>query len=148
MPLAVWTTSYCGMRGDISHSSAERMIFPDSFSLLEYILLKMQFILQNLSVYSDRCEEILKMTNGLLFSSRALLVITNELKIRREDAYGIVQELADQVWSSKNTHLKNLLMKDQRLQEIPSKKWDEVFNTKDFLRNIEIIFKRCTLDEF
>ena len=132
---------------DISHSSAERMIFPDVFSLLEYILIKLEFVLENLIVSADRCEKVLSMTNGLLFSSRALLVITRELQITREEAYTIVQGLADKVWASDNIHLNDLLRNDTRLQKISPEKWDEVFNIKDFLKNIDHIFARCALDE-
>ena len=127
---------------DISHSSVERMIFPDTCSLLEYMLIKMRFITENLVISSKRCETVLSMTNGLLFSSRTLLIIIRELGITREEAYTIVQELANRVWSSEVFHLKTLLKKDQRLRKIPSKKWDEVFDTKDFLKNIESVFKR------
>ena len=130
---------------DISHSSVERMIFPDTFSLLEYMLSKMQFIIENLVVTPGRCESVLSMTNGLLFSSRALLVIIRELGITREEAYSIVQELGNKVWSSDKLHLKKLLETDERLAGIPSGRWDEVFDAKDFLKNIEAIFARLEM---
>ncbi len=129
---------------DISHSSAERVIFPDAMSLLEYMLIKMRFVIQNLSVSQKRCIEVSEETSGLLYSSRALLMLMEELKMNREEIYPLIQKEAMQVWSDpKKYHLRNLLQKHEKFQNIPIEKWDRVFDTKDFLKNIDQIFTRC-----
>ena len=129
---------------DISHSSAERIIFPDAISILEYILIKIKYVVEYLHVSPERCEKTSHETSGLLFSSRALLFITEELQITREEAYEIVQEAAMQVWvDTTKYNLKDLLISHEKLKLIPSKKWDQVFDTKDFLKHIDFIYDRC-----
>ena len=129
---------------DISHSSAERIIFPDATSLIEYLLTKITSVIKNLSVSSKRCEHVFNETNGLLFSSRVLLLITEKLKITREEAYAIVQDLAMKVWSHpENYNLRSLLESHSSLGEISSNEWDQVFNTNSFLKNIDYIYERC-----
>ena len=128
---------------DISHSSAERALFPDATSLLEYMLIKMEFVVKNLHIYPDRCEYIMNATSGLLFSSRALLMITEELKISREEVYAIVQSAAMTVWSDTTKYtLKGLLMEHPLCSKIPLEKWDNVFNPKDYIKNVDFIFER------
>ena len=129
---------------DISHSSAERIIFPDATSLIEYLLLKATFVIENLDVSPERCETVFNETSGLLFSSRALLVITQKLNITREEAYTIVQNVAMKVWSNpQKYHLRKLLEDHPDLSELSSHEWDQVFNVNDFLSNIEGIYNRC-----
>ncbi len=128
---------------DISHSSAERIIFPDAMSLLEYMILKMSFIMENLHVYPEQCEKILNLTGGLLFSSRVLLELTDNLKISREQAYAIVQKEAMDTWNqSGHPGLKERLMRHEQLSAIPAARWQEIFEPANFLKNIELIFKR------
>ncbi len=129
---------------DISHSSAERIIFPDATSLIEYLLLKITFVIENLHVSPERCESVFNETSGLLFSSRVLLVITEKLEITREEAYAIIQSLAMKVWSNpQENHLRTLLEAHPDLSEISSHEWDQSFNVDDFLGNIEDIYSRC-----
>ena len=128
---------------DISHSSAERVIFPDATSLIEYLFEKANFVLENLYVSPERCERVLNETSGLLFSSRALLTITEKLKITREEAYKIVQTLAMEVWSEPEKHdLRSLLEKHSGLSQITSETWDHVFSLQDFLKNVDQIYER------
>lgn len=128
---------------DISHSSAERVILPDATSLLEYMLAKMTFVIDNLHVYPENCAQVLEKTGGLLFSSRALLVITETLGITREEAYAIVQEAAMQVWQSQGRlKLRKLLQENQKLAAVSAEQWDKVFDPLSFLTNVDAIFKR------
>ena len=128
---------------DISHSSAERIIIPDSLSIIEYILIKMNFVIKNLKVYKDNSLKVLNETKGLIYSSRALLFIAKETNISREEAYKIVQESAMKVWDDKTgLDLKTALTSNDFLKKIPSKKWDIVFDTEDFLKKIDKIFNR------
>ncbi|MDH5717120.1 MAG: adenylosuccinate lyase [Spirochaetia bacterium] len=129
---------------DISHSSAERIIFPDAMSLLEYMLIKMTFVIENLHVYENNAERVLNLTKGLMFSSRALLVITENCDITREEAYAIVQKAAMEVWENNDSEgLKDKLMNNSNLKDIPKEKWDEVFNPASYLKNVDSIFDRC-----
>lgn len=128
---------------DISHSSAERMILPDATSLLEYMLDKMVFIVGNLHVYPANCERVLDHTRGLLYSSRALLVVTEELGISREEAYAIVQTEAMQVWNDPSSpSLRERLEKLDTLKSVSKEKWNEVFDPRLFLKNVDVIFNR------
>lgn len=128
---------------DISHSSAERIIFPDATSLFEYMLLKMDFIMQNIIVYPENANKILEKTKGLLFSSRALLFITEKLKVSREKAYEIVQTEAMKVWENiDKENLKERLKNRDELKEISEEEWQEVFDLKSFLQNVPKIFER------
>jgi len=129
---------------DISHSSAERIIFPDALGLLEYMIIKMTFVVENIAVSTENCIKALNLTRGLLFSSKALLLITESLKLSREEAYLIVQEESMKVWDDlSGLDLRERFEKNKKLKSISSKKWDEVFNAKEFLKNIDIIFERC-----
>lgn len=128
---------------DISHSSVERVILPDATSLLEYMLIKMAFVVENLHVHEDNLERVLNMTGGLMYSSRALLVITEELGITREEAYAIVQEAAMEVWASGGSEtLKGKLQANKQLASIPEEKWDYIFNPASYLQHVDEIFER------
>ncbi len=128
---------------DISHSSVERVILPDATSLFEYMLIKMTFVVENLHVYPENCERVLDSTRGLLYSSRALLVITETLKISREDAYAIVQGEAMKVWEGKTDEdLRTRFEKHAKLQGISADQWNEVFDPQSFLTNVDHIFER------
>ena len=126
---------------DISHSSAERMLLPDALSTIEYMYLTMNKVIKNLFVSQKNMDDVFNKTKGLLYSSRALLCITEELKITREEAYAIVQNLAMRVWKNpEKYHLRQLLEQHELLTKISSDKWDRVFDTQDFLKNTDHIF--------
>jgi len=128
---------------DISHSSSERIILPDATSLFEYMLIKMTFVVDNLNVYEDIGIEVLNKTKGLIYSSRALLTITEQLKISREEAYEIVQTEAMGVWTdSQSPSLKERLMKLPQLAPISEADWEKVFDPESFLVNVEKVFSR------
>ena len=133
---------------DISHSSAERMILPDSTSLLEYMLIKMKFVVENINVYPEACEAVLQKTKGLIFSSRALLVITEKLEMTREDAYKIIQTEAMGVWNDPDSlDLKSRLLEHDQLKSVSEKEWEDVFDPKSFVVNIDQIFNRIANPE-
>jgi adenylosuccinate lyase len=129
---------------DISHSSSERIILPDATSLFEYMLIKMTFVVENLHVYEENCRRVMEMTGGLIYSSRALLKITELLKIPREDAYKIVQKEAMEVWANPDgDNLRTRLENRAELKDIKKFDWDFVFDPLSFLVNIDKIFNRC-----
>ncbi len=125
---------------DISHSSAERIILPDSTIALDYILDKMTFIIKNLHVYPESMQENIDRTGGLFFSQSLLLKLV-ETGYSREEAYAIVQENAMRVWKREGT-LKQLASDDKRVAErISESELDDIFSLDRYLANIDYIFK-------
>lgn len=126
---------------DISHSSAERIILPDSTIALDYILDKMTFIIKNLHVYPESMQENIDRTGGLFFSQSLLLKLV-ETGYSREEAYAIVQENAMRVWKREGT-LKQLASDDKRVAErISESELDDIFSLDRYLANIDFIFKK------
>ncbi|PJB78989.1 MAG: adenylosuccinate lyase [Candidatus Aquicultor secundus] len=126
---------------DISHSSVERVIIPDSTILLDYMLNKLKWLLEGLLVYPENMKRNIERTGGLIFSSRVLLALV-EKGISREEAYEIVQRNAMATWRGEG-ELKDLLKKDKQAAELlGDKELDELFDTAYFLRNVGIIYDR------
>ncbi|MBU2636922.1 MAG: adenylosuccinate lyase, partial [Bacteroidetes bacterium] len=98
---------------DISHSSVERIIIPDSCILLDYMLATFTDIVDKLIVYPENMKKNLVLTGGLIFSQSVLLALTNK-GMKREDAYAAVQKLAMDVWENKKD-FKELLMRDPEI---------------------------------
>jgi adenylosuccinate lyase len=125
---------------DISHSSVERMIAPDSTMLLYYMLVKMIEVLRGLVVHKDNIEKNLHMTHGLIYSQRALLKLV-EYCITREDAYLIVQQNAMKSWNT-GQDFKELLSDDERVtSKIGKAEFEAIFDRKTAMKNIDYIFK-------
>ncbi|EMN32652.1 putative adenylosuccinate lyase [Leptospira interrogans serovar Pyrogenes str. L0374] len=132
---------------DISHSSAERVVLPDSTIALEYILDKMLFVIKNLHVYPDAIERTLGVTRGLVFSQKVLLALIEKGKIIREEAYLIVQEHAMAVWASQSETLKSRLEKDDRVSKVLIQKdLDDIFKIEPYLEKVGLIYKRLGLE--
>ena len=130
---------------DISHSSAERIILPDSTIALDYLLAKMIFILDNLHVYPDAMMKTIEKTGGL-FYSQALLLKLVEKGYTREEAYAIVQEIAMNVWHNGGS-LKELSLNDTRINtKLSPEEIEEIFKLDNFLHNIDYIFKKAGLE--
>ncbi len=127
---------------DISHSSAERVIFPDSTIALDYIIHKMIFILENLHVYPEVMKENIERTGGL-YSSQALLLKLVEKGLTREDAYRVVQGIAMRVWDREGT-LRDLSLKDATVSEkLTSDEIEEVFDLSRYMRHIDYVFEKA-----
>ena len=126
---------------DISHSSAERIIIPDSNILIDYILQKFTNLITNLNVYPEQMKENLEKTRGLIFSQKIMLELTKK-GLSREEAYKIVQEISMQVWQSQ-TDFKGLLLENAEVgQYLTKSEIEECFDYQTYLRNIDIIFTR------
>lgn len=126
---------------DISHSSVERVIIPDSTLLLDYMLHRFSFVVENLLVYPEVMLRNLEKTRGLIFSQRVLLALV-ENDIYREDAYKLVQENAMKAWES-GEDFKKLLLKDKGvLKYLNAKQIEECFDYSYYLRNVDRIFER------
>lgn len=130
---------------DISHSSVERVILPDSTTLLDYLMDKMIFIVENLHVYPDNMALNLEKTRGLIYSQKLLLKLI-ETGFSREDSYKIVQENAMRVWQDTTLHFKTEMAGDKRvIEKIDKKDLDRIFDVKPYLERIDWIFKRAGL---
>jgi adenylosuccinate lyase len=126
---------------DISHSSVERIIVPDSCIILDFILGDMTKIIDNLLVYPDHMTRNLNATRGLIFSQEVLIALTRK-GVKREDAYKMVQEQAMKVWKEEK-EFKTLLLGSEEVMKILSKKeLDELFDPKRSLKHVDYIFER------
>lgn len=129
---------------DISHSSSERICIPDSTILIDYMLQKTTWIIDNLVVYPKRMKENIEKSQGLTFSQRLLLALIDK-GLTREQAYQIVQAAAMKARTT-GKHLKELILADKRAKKhLSIKEIEEVFNIKYYLRNVGTIFKRLGL---
>jgi adenylosuccinate lyase len=129
---------------DISHSSTERVILPDSTVTLDYILDKMTFIIKNLQVYPDNMLRNINLTGGLFYSQSLLLSLV-EKGMGREDAYSIVQGITMRVWAREGT-LQDLVQKDKNITaKLNKKDINEIFDLNKYLKNVDYIFKRAGL---
>jgi adenylosuccinate lyase len=126
---------------DISHSSVERVILPDSTILLDYLLAKTTDLMANLLVYPDQMMKNLASTGGLVFSGQLLLDLT-EAGLSREDAYKIVQSHAMKAWrEGKNFH-KMVLRDPVIISHLSHEQMEHAFDLKRQLRNVDKIFSR------
>lgn len=129
---------------DISHSSAERIILPDSCLALDYILNLFTYIMKGLQVYPQRMRENLEITQGLLFSQRVMLALI-EKGLSRQEAYQIVQENSMKTWREK-IPFKDLLIQDKRVSSLLSpSELDSLFDYNYYLRYVDKIFERLNL---
>lgn len=127
---------------DISHSSVERIIIPDSCIALNYILDLMIKLVKNLLIYPENMMKNLNLTRGLVFSQTVLLKLIDK-GVSREDAYRIVQSSAMDVWANKDKFLKDELLKSEEVMSyVSQKELDEIFNTEKILKNVDYIFQR------
>ena len=126
---------------DISHSSTERVIWPDAFNIAAFMLRNMTKILKGLVVDEIRIKENINQTNGLVYSQRVLTFLLDELKLSREDAYAIVQENAMKTASS-GVSFMDLLLSDPRMKDVDSERLKELFENDFYLRYVDEIFAR------
>lgn len=126
---------------DISHSSAERVVLPDSSIALDYILHKATSLISGLVVYPERMLQNLHTTKGLVFSGQLLLALTQK-GVSRETAYEWVQRNAMKVWD-KNEDFHELVKNDADIKsQLSSREIDGVFMLGTYLRNVGTIFER------
>ena len=126
---------------DISHSSVERVIGPDSTILMDYMLHRMTRILDKLLVYPKNMRANLDKLKGLIFSQQVLVALV-EAGVSREDAYRIVQEQAMLVWQGKGS-FKDLILKESTIREyLDEEKIKEIFDVSYHLKYISAIFSR------
>ena len=126
---------------DISHSSAERIVLPDSSATLDYMLAKTTSLLDTLVVYPENMLKNIELTRGLTFSGQLMLALTQK-GVSREDAYVYTQRNAMKVWDEGGDY-KDLVMKDADIpSHLSSEEIARVFDLKHYLRNVEKVFER------
>jgi adenylosuccinate lyase len=126
---------------DISHSSVERVIFPDSTILIDYLLAKTTWLISGLRVNTDRMRRNVDLTKGLIFSGQLLLDLS-AAGMLREDAYRLVQGHAMRAWET-DGDFRAVIESDPLIQQyLPKDQLDESFSLSRQLRHVDTIFKR------
>ena len=130
---------------DISHSSVERVIMPDSTIALDYMLNKFIEVIQGLLVYPENMLANLVKTKGLIFSQRVLVELMNR-GLSRPKAYDLVQEAAMRAWKKDDLEFEDALLQNPQVTKLISKKeMDKIFDVDFYLRHIDRIFRRAGL---
>ena len=128
---------------DISHSSVERIIVPDSFILLNYILNKMNWVMEGLQVYPSNMKRNLHYLKGAIFSQRLLLALVQK-GLSREKSYEIVQSNAMRVWHGESPDFITSLLADADIkQHFTPKELDGIFDVDYYLKYVNEFFKRA-----
>ena len=131
---------------DISHSSAERIIFPDSFILTDYLLAEMTDILGNWVVHPRRMRENIGATRGLIFSQSVLLALTRK-GLSRERAYQIVQRNSLKAWNEGLDFKALILAEPEAASVLSPAEIEACFSLDPYLGRIDYIFERVMSDE-
>ena len=126
---------------DISHSSVERVIVPDSFLALDHMLRRMTKIVSGMAVNTDRMRRNLEMTRGLVFSGRLLLELTAR-GLSREEAYRIVQAHAMEAWRTEGDFRARVSADPAVCAVLSEKDLDEVFRLERYLGHVDAVFAR------
>jgi len=130
---------------DLTHSSVERIIIPDSCILLYYMLDKFTGIVEGLVVNEGNMRENIEKTRGLIFSQELMLALINK-GLLREDAYRVVQKNAMKSWLERSD-FKELVLQDPEITALLSaQEIEAVFDFSLYTKNVDYIFKRCGLE--
>jgi adenylosuccinate lyase len=126
---------------DISNSSAERIVFPDACTIVDFMLQRTALLVETLVVFPERMRENLELTRGLAFSGTLLLELAAK-DLTREDAYALVQRHAMDTWDQGGDYRERILG-DPRITSILSKEEiDRAFSLEEALRHVDAIFER------
>ena len=125
---------------DISHSSAERVILPDSTIALHFMLAEMTEVLDGLLIHPERMRENLQVGGGLAFSQNVLLALV-DAGLPRDEAYTIVQAAAASAWDE-DASFRELVAADPRVRERIGDRLGELFDPSGALRNLDVVFDR------
>ena len=130
---------------DISHSSVERVILPDSSMLVDYLLDQMTRIIKELHVYPENMLKNMEVTNGLIYSQRILLELINS-GLTREEAYDYVQDAAMKCWNTGENFQEVLLNDSQIISILGEDKLRECFDPAYFLEKVDYIYQRLGIE--
>ena len=126
---------------DISHSSVERVILPDSFIALDYILNLFHDILKGLVVNKERMKKNMELSKGLYASSRILVLLT-EKGLSRDYAYDIVQRCAMKAWESEKSFKEALLEDEEVMKHLSKEEIEKALDPWEFLKNRDYVYKK------
>ena len=126
---------------DISHSSVERIIFPDSTILIDYMLSRLERTIKNLVVHNDNMLKNTKLFGGIVFSQKVLLKLCSK-GLLREDAYKIVQRNALDAFNNNGSFIDNLMNDKDVLDKLNKEEIESCFDINDYLHNIDEIYRR------
>jgi adenylosuccinate lyase len=130
---------------DISHSSVERVILPDSTTLLDYMLVKLTDITDRLLVYPERMQANIEASQGLTFSQAVLLALTKK-GLTRERAYAIVQRNAMATWQTPGKSFQDFLLADAELTKlVPANEIKKLFDVSIHFREVNNTFRKVGL---
>lgn len=130
---------------DISHSSVERVILPDSCILTHFMLKEITDLVQNLLVYPQNMERNMNCYGGVIFSQKVLLALVDK-GMSREDAYTVVQSCAHQAWNQPQGDFHDLIVRDARVTQLLSPEEIETcFDPKQHLKNLEQVYQRLDI---
>src|SRR3982751_248987 len=130
---------------DISHSSAERIILPDSCIMLDYMLAKLRDVVEKLQVYPDRMAENLALTKGLYFSQSILLALTRA-GAERKNAYEAVQRAAMKTWKGERTFAENAKREPEIASRLLPEEIDRLCSLDVHFRHVDATFKALGLE--
>src|SRR5713226_8290845 len=130
---------------DISHSSAERIILPDSSILLDYMLVKLRELVDGLQVYPERMEQNLELTKGLYFSQSILLALTRA-GAERKSAYEAVQRAAKKTWKGDGTFAENAKKEPEIAARLSAAEIDRLCSLDLHFQHVDATFKALGLD--
>ena len=127
---------------DISHSSVERVILPDSCILTHFMLKEITGLVKNLLVYPENMKRNMNVYGGVIFSQRVLLTLV-EKGMNREDAYRVVQECAHSAWNKTDGDFRKLISQDETVTKtLSSQEIDACFDPNHHLKNLDEIYQR------
>jgi adenylosuccinate lyase len=129
---------------DISHSSVERVILPDTTMIVYYLLKKFGPLVEQLLVYPENMRKNLDRLHGLIYSQRVLIALA-EKGLTREEAYGVVQRNAMKVWQEDRDFLTLLAADPEVTARLSVRELEELFSLEVHTRNVDYIFRRAGL---
>ncbi|RMG46769.1 MAG: adenylosuccinate lyase [Acidobacteria bacterium] len=128
---------------DISHSSVERIVLPDCFILLDFMLARLTEVVRDLHVYPDAMRRNLEASRGLIYSQTLLLALV-EAGLTREEAYALVQKNAMAVWRGEKAGLREACLADRRITDrIGTRGVEQAFDLRRLLRHVPAIVRRA-----
>ncbi|GAF94903.1 unnamed protein product, partial [marine sediment metagenome] len=131
---------------DISHSSTERIILPDSCLILDYSLALFTSVIRGLQIYPQRMKQNIKLTKGLVFSQRVMLALIDK-GLSRQKAYELVQRNAMKAWKGNKNFLSLLKTDSEVTASLPQGELEPLFDEQYYLRYVNEIFERLGLTE-
>ncbi len=130
---------------DISHSSVERVIFPDACTLVYFMLSETSDLVKNLLVYPENMKRNMNVYGGVIFSQRLLLALV-EKGMNRETAYSLVQKSAHQAWNSEGGNFRDLVTKDEQItQTLSEEELNACFDPQYQIRHLDEVYQRLDI---